>query len=161
MSQERDKKTGKKVFPNLEAKQVRIWHERWHRMHPETKEWQYNCIQAQKEAGFVGVRTLDYRKRFFPGGVDKKNAVPNHTIQGFAASIANRALIRLAEACPHRGWSDASGPFLQVHDYIGVLVPEARAEEAKRLVEECMYYEYMGMPFPGEAIASKSWADQG
>lgn len=161
MAASRDKATGKRDFPNLQPEEVQVWHERWHRLHPETKRWQNNVKSVAYDTGFVRVGALDRRARFWPGGIDKKNAPPNHTIQGFAAAIANRGLIELNKAIPHRGWSPVSGLNLQVHDYIGGYVPRERLREAKGLVEECLSFEFRGMPFTCTAETSYRWSDQG
>lgn len=161
MSTSRDKGTGKLDFPNLTPDDVAVWHDRWHRLHPETRRWQQSCTRACRAHGYTGVCTLDYRKRFFPGGVSKKNAPINMTIQGFAASIANKALLELEAAIPHRGWSPVSGLCLQVHDYIGAYVPRERAWEAKNLLEEIMPYTYRGMTMTATADISYRWSEQG
>lgn len=161
MAASRDKSTGKRDFPNLKKEDVDVWHKRWHRLHPETKRWQNACKHIAYQRGHVRVGTLDMRARFWPGGIDKKNAPPNHTIQGFAASIANKALIELNEAIPYRAWSPVSGLNLQVHDYIGGYVPRERVWEAKGLVEECLQFEFRGMKFTCTADASYRWSDQG
>jgi len=156
----RNKATGKLEFPNLKMDDVLVWHDNWHTLHPETRLWHERCHSAQKEYGFSGVPCLDYRKRYFLGGVSKVNAVPNMTIQGFAASIANRALLRLCDAIPFRGWSPWSGVVLQVHDYIGAYVPEARAKETEGIIEECMFFNHKGVDFPAEAGTSARWSGQ-
>jgi uracil-DNA glycosylase family 4 len=161
MAASRNKATGKRDFPNLQLKDVETWHKRWHKLHPETKKWQDNCKYIAYNRGHVRVGTLDYRARFWPGGIDKKNAPPNHTIQGFAASIANKALIDLNEAIPYRAWSPVSGINLQIHDYIGGYVPRDRAWEAKGIIEECLSYEFKGMKFTCTAESSYRWSDQG
>lgn len=161
MAASRNKATGKKDFPNLKMEDVMVWHERWHKLHPETKTWQQACQRVAYSDGVVGVGVLDHRRRHFPGGIDKKNAPVNHTIQGFAAAIANRGLLRLEEAIPHRGWTPVSGICLQVHDYIGAYVPRERVAEAIKLVEEALFFEFKGMPFTCTAEASYRWSDQG
>lgn len=167
MASSRNKATGKRDFPELARdpiagmKQVKEWHRRWHRLHPETKKWQDNCKYIAESRRHVRVGDLDMRARFWPGGIDKKNAPPNHTIQGFGASIANKALMELEQAIPHRGWSPVSGLVFQVHDYIGAYVPQERVWEAKGLMEECMQYEFKGMRFTCTADASYRWSDQG
>ena len=88
--------------------------------------------------GYVAT-LLDGRKRFFIGGVDQ-TAMPNMEIQGTAASIANRALIRINKECGHRAWSPRSGPMAQVHDWIGLVVPKARAREAEDILNRHMPY---------------------
>lgn len=161
MAASRNKATGKRDFPKLQPKDVELWHKRWHRLHPETKRWQDNCKYIAYNHGHVRVGTLDHRARFWPGGIDKKNAPPNHTIQGFAASVANKALIELDEAIPYREWSPVSGLMLQVHDYIGAYVPRERAWEAKGIFEECMTHSFRGMNFTCTAEASYRWSEQG
>lgn len=160
MAQQRDKVTGQLSFPNLKRSDVDRWHDNWHNLHPWTSAWHEYCHQLYEETGYATVPAIDWRKRFFLGGLSKKNAVPNMTIQGFASSIANRALLRLVEAIPFRSWSPWTGPVLQVHDYIGMYVPENRADEAKKILAECMYYEYAGVPFPAEAGKSRRWSGQ-
>lgn len=160
MVADRDKATGKRTFPNLTQKDCQEWEEAWHTNHPETNAWHAQCHAAFKQFGFTGVPILDRRKRFFPGGVAQENAIPNLTIQGSAASIANRALLAVAEEIPYRGWSRWSGLVLQVHDYIGVIVPESRYEEAIAILERCMIYSYEGMVFDAQATATWSWGDQ-
>lgn len=160
MAQKRNKEDGKLTFPNITPEIVDLWHERWHRLHPETRQWHALCHAQQRATGYACVPTLDGRKRWFPAGPSKKNAVPNMTIQGFASSIANRALLAIAEAIPIRGWSYWSGPFLQVHDYIGCYVPEHRAEEAADIIEKCMHYEFNGVSFDAIAEISYDWAEK-
>jgi len=160
MSQQRDKVTGQLSFPKLKKDDVTLWHNNWHTLHPWTVWWHQQCAAFCEENNYAQVRDIDFRKRFFLGGVSKKNAVPNMSIQGWAASIANRALLRLAEAIPFRSLSPWTGVCLQVHDYLGVYVPTQYAEWAKNVVEECLYYEYGGVPFPAEGGISQRWSGQ-
>jgi DNA polymerase I-like protein with 3'-5' exonuclease and polymerase domains/uracil-DNA glycosylase len=158
MSADRDKATGKRTFPDLKPSMVEMWHDRWHTYHPETKQWHERCKSAERRHTFVAT-IIDHRKRFFPGGPNKANAVPNMTIQGSAASIMNQAILKIAEKIPFRSWSPMTGLFLQVHDFVGAYVPESRAEEAMKIIEDCMYWEHEGMPFVAEAEAKKCWGD--
>lgn len=160
MAQKRNKEDGKLTFPDITVEIVDLWHERWHRLHPETRQWHAACHAQQRSTGYACVPTLDGRKRWFPAGPSKKNAVPNMTIQGFAASIANQALLKIAEKIPVRGWSYWSGPFNQTHDYIGCYVPAHRAEEAAKIMEDCMFYEYAGIEFKAVAEISNDWAEE-
>ncbi|APU88859.1 DNA polymerase I-like protein [Virus Rctr197k] len=160
MVAERNKGTGERLFPDLTELDCQEWEANWHRIHPETRAWHERCHRAYSEFGFTGVPMLDYRKRFFPGGVAQENAIPNLTIQGSAASIANQALLKLSDEVPYRGWSPWSGVVLQVHDYLGVVVPVDRADEAAKIVEKCMYYEYEGMHFNAQAEKTWTWGAQ-
>lgn len=164
MTAERDKATNRRVFPGLKKERVDTWEERWDRRHPEKTEWHRRVAQTVRAQGYVEAPIGAHRKRFFIGGPNKKNAPPNMEIQGAAAEIANAAVLKIAEAIPFGCWSPYTGLCLQVHDYLAVIVPEARAKEAAKILEECMYAEMPTnegwlMPFPAEAVVSKSWAD--
>lgn len=161
MASERDKATQELVFPGIKPKDTALWHERWHTLHPETKVWQAKCAADERRYGYVE-SLLDHRRRYFVGGPNKQNAVPNHTIQGSAAAIMNRAVLRLAEKIPFGKWSRWTGLCLQVHDYVGLFVPESRADEACQIVRTCMDWNYNGMDFPpDEPLATWDWAQQG
>lgn len=146
---------GTRSFPDLKPDAVEFWFDNWHRMHPETRRWHEAVIRGWGTHGFVAT-LIDGRRRFFLGGLDP-TAMPNMTIQGSAASIANRALIRIAEECPHRGWSDLSGPFAQVHDYIGLQVPKEMQKRGEQLLDEAMPWEHNGMPFEIERKSGFTW----
>jgi len=161
MASERDKATGDRTFPHVRPSDAENWHKRWHRLHPETKQWQEAVGRAVRGHGYVAER-VHGRKRFFPGGPSKKNAPPNHTIQGTAAAIMNDAVLKVVEAIPFGCWSRWTGLCLQVHDYLGVYVPEDKAEEASKIIYDSMYAEVEGMPvLPDDVIVSRDWAAQG
>lgn len=146
---------GTRSFPDLKPGDVEMWFDNWHKGHPETKKWHEAVVRAWSSHGFVGT-IIDGRRRFFIGGLDA-TAMPNMTIQGSAASIANRAMIKIAEACPYRGWGELAGPILQVHDFIGLQVPIARQKEAEELLCSEMPYEHGGMRFDVEQKSGPSW----
>lgn len=146
---------GTRSFPDLKPADVEMWFDNWHRMHPETKRWHEAVVRAWSRHGFVAT-LIDGRRRFFLGGMDM-TAMPNMTIQGSAASIANRAMIRVAEQCPHRGWGSLAGPILQVHDFIGLQVPLARQKDAEQLLLREMPFEYGGMRYDVEQKSGPSW----
>lgn len=161
MSNARDRSDGKLSFPKLTLEDVIVWHERWHRDHPETREWHESSHDSMSETGYSIVPGLDCRKRWFPGGPSKVNAVPNMLVQGLAASIANRAMLAISEEIPFRSWSRWTGLSLQVHDYLQVYVPVGRYEEAMRIVNKCMPWEFRGVPITAEAQVSWTLAQQG
>jgi len=146
---------GSRSFPDLKPADVEMWFDNWHKGHPETRRWQEAVVRAWSSHGFVA-SILDGRRRFFIGGLDA-TAMPNMTIQGSAASIANRAMIKIAAACPHRGWGELAGPVLQVHDFIGLQVPLSRQKEAEELLCTEMPYEHGGMRFDVEQKSGPSW----
>lgn len=148
---------GRPSFPGLTPGMVSFWYRNFHTSHPEMQSWQQNCIEAQREYGYVA-SLIDRRKRYFLGGADP-TAVPNHTIQASAADITNRAMKRVYRECPPFGWSPWSGPVLQIHDYIGLIVPEARADEAANLLATSMTYELRGRKITNE-VKVAGWRDK-
>ena len=147
---------GSRSFPDLTPEQVFLWFNNWHSTHPWTGIWQSRVVEAWKRYGFVA-SIIDGRKRFYLGGIDV-TAMPNHAIQSSCASIINRALIQIAKECPHRGWSELSGPVLQVHDFLALSVPIGRQRDAEHLLEEHMPYTYEGVRLGVEVKSHKSWA---
>lgn len=161
MSTDRDKNSGALMFPGLKRAAVERWHKMWHTLHPETKQWQKVCEEAARTEGHTASPILGCRIRWFMGGPNKPGATYNHIIQSTAAEIANRALILISERIPYKSWSPFTGLCLQVHDFIGVYCPVERAEEAARIIEECMAYAYRGMKFTAKARITKGWSKQG
>lgn len=160
MAAERDKATQELVFPDVTPADVEVWYERWHRLHPETKQWQDSIGRQVREQGYV--TSLMGRKRFFPGGPNKKNAPPNHLAQSSAADIMNRAILAVVEEIPFGCWSPWTGLVLQVHDYLGLYVPEAKAEVAQAIVKKCMYFAHDGIEYPpDDVLATYDWASNG
>ena len=158
MAQQRNKEDGELSFPDLKRSDVDLWHENWHRLHPETKGWHAACHAFYEQNGYAQVPAIDFRKRYFLGGLSKKNAVPNMTIQGFASSIANQALLRIVARIPFRSWSHWTGVVLQVHDALALYAPREKEKEARGVMEECMYHEKDGVPFPAELGCATRWS---
>lgn len=150
---------GSRMFPDLRPETVHYWFVNWHTKHPETRWWQQNVISAWQETGYVA-SFFDGRKRYFLGGLDP-NAICNFPIQSTAADITNRAMKQIMQVCPQFGWSPWSGPFAQVHDYIGLQVPEHRAQEAAELLRTTMTAEIHGRKITNEvSIAGRVLKDK-
>lgn len=147
---------GTRSFPDLKFSDVQMWTANWHRLHPETKAWHDAILRAWQQHGFVA-SLIDGRRRFFLGGIQDRNAILNAPVQSSTAAIANRALIAIAAACPHRGWGPMAGPMLQVHDFIGIQVPVERQKEAEDLLIREIPYEHNGMRFDVEQKSGPSW----
>jgi DNA polymerase I-like protein with 3'-5' exonuclease and polymerase domains/uracil-DNA glycosylase len=164
MSSERDKATGKRVFPNLQPSRVAEWEERWEKRHPETKRWHRRVHDFVRRNGYAMTPIMSQRKRFFVGGPNKKNAPPNHEIQGAAGEIKNEAILRLHEEIPFGKWSRYTGLCMDIHDYLAAFVPEERADETIKIFNKCMRTEMTcadgwKMPIFAEAKASRNLAD--
>lgn len=159
MAVQRNRDDGKLSFEGLTPDDVKLWHDNWHKLHPETRRFHATCHAEYERTLCVRVPDLDYRARYFVGGPSQMNAVPNMKIQGFASSIANQALLRIIAELPFRSWSWWTGVNLQVHDFIAGIIPdttEYRAK-AKRIWEECMFHSFKGVPFPAKAEFGYYW----
>lgn len=164
MASERDKATGKRVFPNLQPSRVMEWEERWEKRHPETKFWHRRVHDFVRRNGYAMTPIMSQRKRYFTGGPNKKNAPPNHEIQGAAGEIKNEAILRLHEEIPFGRWSRYTGLCMDIHDYLAAFVPEDKADEAIKIFNKCMRTEMTcvdgwKMPIFAEAKASRNLAD--
>lgn len=155
----RDKATNVRPFKTLGDEVADKFHKTWHERHPETRRW-HNWVNKMMRRHRYVQESLHGRKRFFWDGATKKNAPPNARIQPKAAGIANRGIIAVDEAIPFKGWSEYSGVFCQVHDWIGVVTPEDRAEEARHILNECIPWQEPGMSYPGTAEVTDSLAEQ-
>jgi len=160
MSTARDKTDGTLMFPGLTEADVLEWHTQWHRFHPETLEWQTACVNEGKQFGFTAAPIGAYRKRFFPGGANKLPAYANHPIQGSGAELVNEAYEEITRLIPYRGLSPVSGAWGQIHDYIGVYVPEDRGAWAKAIIEKAMNTSIFGVPITAKAKISLRWSEQ-
>ena len=160
MRSNQDKATGVRPFKNVTDEQAAKWHSAYHALHPDVGSWHKEIDRRLRRDGFVSTR-ISGRRRYFPGGAaSKKNAPPNHEVQGTAADMKNEAILRINELIPHRGWSRYSGSLTDVHDYLAVQVPESRAEEAAAIVRKAMYFEIDGMKFPADPVISRWYSDQ-
>lgn len=159
MSTERDKSTGRLVFPGLKTQDVDKYYAGWMYWHPETLAWQRIVIAEARATG--GTRSSDGRLRSWPGGLDQKNAAPNAKVQPKAAFITNRGVLALDEAWPQGKYGIYSGLALQGHDYIGGYYPESRADEALALYRKVLPYSEPSMDYPfDEPLATRFWSEQ-
>ena len=120
-----------------------------------------------KEHGYV--ETLFGRRIYLPEIKSKQpgrrafseRAAINAPIQGSAADIIKRAMIRLPRALDDAGLS--ARMLLQVHDELLFEVPEAELEATSKLVREVMEQAAhpvvdLAVPLVAEAGTGKSWA---
>jgi len=157
MKKERKRDTGLRAFPDLRLEDSIKYTDRWHKHHPWTQPWQQNELRLYRARGYAMSAILDQRKRYGPL---EDNMIPNHAILAFEGSLKNKAIQEIDAAIPHRGWSAWSGLVFDGHDFLMVQVPDPRAEEAARIVEAAMAYEYNGMRFKGKAKITDIWGDQ-
>jgi DNA polymerase-1 len=112
------------------------------------------------------VLTLAGRKCHMPGIGEKNPArrsfaerqAVNARIQGTAADIMRKGMIRVAKALTRTG--SPARMLLSVHDELVFEVPETAAEEAAQLVRtEMEAAASLGVPLVAEARWGKSWAE--
>jgi DNA polymerase-1 len=121
-----------------------------------------------REHGYV--TTLFGRKVHMPGIRDKnpamrsfsERAAINAPIQGSAADIIKRAMIRVPPALAEAGL--AARMLLQVHDELLFEVPEAEVEATSALVREvmetaCAPAVALSVPLIADAGAARTWAE--
>lgn len=150
--------SGELEFPNLKLSDVLVWHENFHKLHPEVKRWHARIHRQIRQRGYVHVPFLNQRKRYFPFGLSKKNAGPNMEIQGAGASIADKGLLAFAQVMPFYSLSDWTGIMLQVHDCIGAQCPDAHVKKKLKELEEAMAYEINGVKIIAEGVAVDRWS---
>lgn len=151
-----NKITGERPFANLQEGTAKIWQDRWHRQHPETKIWQHRVWDHVYAKGWVS-EPVHGRKRFFPGGLDKKNAPPNHQIQGHASGIANTAYLEVCQGIPYRKWGRFSGVINFVYDEILAMVPESHAIQAACIMRDAMVKKTDQITYTATPEITKIW----
>ena len=81
----------------------------------------------------------------------------NTPIQGTAADIIKLSLGRILEGLPERPWLK---PFLQIHDELSFIVPEAKVDEAVVFIKACMEqqpFPEFDIPLVAEAAVGKTF----
>ncbi|CUW37477.1 DNA polymerase I [Magnetospirillum sp. XM-1] len=146
-------------IPQGEAK---AYIEAYFARYPEIRAYMERTKEEARENGFV--TTLFGRKVFTPGIKDKNGAMRafaeraaiNGPIQGGAADIIKRAMIRLPAALADAGL--AARLLLQVHDELVLEAPEAEAEATVQVVKSVMESAAaLSVPLLVEAGVADSW----
>ena len=130
----------------------------------ELRDWMDATKQFCRTHGFV--ETLFGRKCHMPGikdsnparrGFAERQAI-NAPIQGTAADIIKRAMVRLPTALARNGLG--ARMLLQVHDELIFEVPETEAETTAALAREVMEgAAHVDVPRVAEAGFGRSWAE--
>ncbi|EME67709.1 DNA polymerase I, partial [Paramagnetospirillum caucaseum] len=146
-------------IPQGEAK---AYIEAYFARYPEIRAYMERTKEEARDNGFV--TTLFGRKVFTPGIKDKNGAMRafaeraaiNGPIQGGAADIIKRAMIRLPAALAAEGL--AARLLLQVHDELVLEAPEAEAEATVAVVKSVMEAAAtLSVPLLVEAGIADSW----
>jgi DNA polymerase-1 len=136
--------------------------------YPNIKDYMARTRAEARERGFV--TTLFGRRIHVPGIVDKnparrnfsERAAINAPIQGTAADIIKRAMIRVPPALAEAGL--AARMLLQVHDELVFEVPKAEVEATAELVRDvmenaCLPALELSVPLTADAGVGDNWAE--
>ena len=127
------------------------------RMKSEAKEMGYVETVFGRRCHFPGIRDKNPNMRMFA----ERQAI-NAPIQGSAADVIRRAMIRMDDAV--RMANLDAKMLLQVHDELVFEVPEGQAEDlialaSKVMGEACAPAVALSVPLDVDARAGKSWAE--
>jgi DNA polymerase-1 len=143
---------------------ARAFIEKYFATFPRVRVWIDATLARARETG--SVETLLGHRRAFPDlkSADPRarafaeNAAVNTPVQGSAADIIKRAMIRLEAELGRRGL--ATQLLLQVHDELVLEVPERELEAARACVVECMERAVeLAVPLVVECGHGKSWLE--
>lgn len=152
------------ISPGEATSFIRAYLERFH----ELREWMESTKQFARTHGYV--ETL-FGRRVHISGIDDKMAARragaerqaiNAPLQGTAADIMKRAMIRMPDALQDAGLS--AKLLLQVHDELVFEVPEAQIEATAALVRRVMEgaaepVVKLSVPLTAAASWAKNWAE--
>ncbi len=137
---------------------------RYFERYPGIKGYMDKMVEEGKKNGYA--TTLFGRRRYLPELKSPNYAVRqfgercamNSPIQGTAADIIKRAMIRTARALEDKGLS--ARLILQVHDELIVEAPVAEVETVKAILKEAMEsVAELKAPLKADLSVGKCWAD--
>jgi DNA polymerase-1 len=126
-------------------------------------KWREQTLERARESGFV--RTVSGRARSTPGILDPNRAVAEATkryalnapVQGSAADIIKRAMLRLEERL---GRDTGIGMILQVHDELVFEVRDVKLDEARDAIRAEMENAWkLDVPLAVEVGVGRSWGE--
>ncbi len=148
--------------------EARDYIDAYFKRYPGIRDYMDEMKKAARERGFV--TTLFGRKIHVPGIKDKnpamrsfsERAAINAPIQGTAADIIKRAMIRVPPALENAKLS--ARMLLQVHDELLLEVPEKEVEKTSALVREvmetaCQPAVELSVPLVADAGTGANWAE--
>ena len=152
-------------IPQGEAK---AYIDAYFKRYPEIRAYMERTKDFARKHGYV--TTLFGRRCYMPGIADKnparrafmERAAINAPLQGTAADIIKRAMIRLPAGLKAAGLK--ARMLLQVHDELLFEVPEAEAETTAELVRQVMEKaaepaQHISVPLIAEAGIGDNWAE--
>jgi len=152
----REDEQGNLIYANYTVRKVAALHRRWLRAAPQFSEWWGTELESWRQLGYVA-EPISGRRRDCADGEDL-SVVANWIGQAGGFAIVARGLLALQQRIPFR-FSKGIGLCNQTHDSVLYLVPEKRAERTKRIVEECLHQEALGIEFTAEAKILDRWKE--
>ncbi len=146
----------------ITRKEAKEFIDRYFASYPKIHAFMDQTIQFCEEHGYV--KTLFQRRRYIPEIHDKnymtrefgKRAAMNAPIQGSAADLIKKAMIRIADIMQEKGVK--SSMILQIHDELIFDVCEDEIELMKTIIEEGMQHAMeLKVPLLAEANIGPSW----
>lgn len=146
---------------NITVGEAKEYIENYFKKHPKVKEFMDSTVDHAKEFGWV--ETYFKRRRYIPEISSSNFALRasgermamNTPIQGTAADIIKIAMVSVYEKL--KALKDTR-LILQVHDELIILAHESEADEAEKILRQCMESAVnMKVPMVAEANRGKSW----
>ncbi len=152
-----DPKTGKLLFPDMTIAEVRAAYNSFMTNAPELKGWWEATWEFARRNGYVAEPLTGYR-RDFPEF--ERNEILNLPVQGAAAKIMGKGMIRLRARIAPGQFGPNTGIVAQVHDFGMAEVPEARGAWACEQIRESftmVFPQLKNMPFPATPKTAPNW----
>ena len=144
--------------------EARVYIDRYFERYPGIRDYMERAKEDAKKAGYV---TTPFGRRIWIPGIADKNAARrsygerqaiNAPLQGGAADIIKRAMVRLPEALQSSGMR--ARMLLQVHDELLFEAPEDEVEALSTLVRTVMEQAAtLSVPLVVETGHGRSWAE--
>lgn len=135
--------------------------EAYHNAYSGLSRWKHDVIQRAYHIGYVETagrrrrRLTDMRSTEFALRSRAERQAINFVVQGTAAEICKKAMVRVHKSLPH----DTCRLLVQVHDELMISVPENEVAHYSVLLQDCMGDGTVidGVPLRVTAHSGKSW----
>lgn len=148
----------------IDRKEAQEYINAYFKRYPEIKTYMEETVYFARSHGYV---MTPFGRKCSVGSMNDRNAARrqfaersaiNAPIQGGAADIIKKAMLRLPRALEKAGLSGRL--LLQVHDELILEIPEAEAAETKRVVKDVMENVFkLSVPLIAEVGIAPNWAD--
>lgn len=154
-------KKGNFLFGHMRIEDAGVLRAAWLKGVPELQAgWQATKTEALRQ-GFLREPIGGRRRDFVDGGTNLSEVV-NFKVQAAAAACVNLEMIDLSEAFPRDFGGPSTGIINQCHDQIVLEVPESRADEVRRTMDEIMgehWFPGFALPMTAKAGIGRNWEE--